>query len=84
MRIRPNTIGESVVMTSLAEDEYFQPSSRAEFWYKRAKSGYVTFEGDKAKSMNQAALWLPEIDLDSLDIAWDLVALENGSDAGLD
>lgn len=67
--------------TSLAEEEYFPPSSRAEFWHKRAREGYTTFEGDKDKFMNQAALWLPEVDLNAMSIAWDLVVLELGEDS---
>ena len=64
---------------SFAEEEYFPPGSRAEFWYNKAVEGYKTFEGDRGKFMNQAALWLPEPDMDYLDIAWDIVELENES-----
>lgn len=59
------------------EEEYFAPGTRAEFWYKKAAEGYITFEGDRGKFMNQAALWLPEIDMDYLDIAWDIVEMEH-------
>lgn len=67
--------------TFVDEEEYFSRGSRAEFWYTKAQEGYVTFNGDRGKFLNQAALWLPDVDLDYLDMAWDLVEMEHENDS---